>query len=136
MRDHLKAWRAVNQTGSTDPPWSDGRAFHRWTIFSTHWARAKRLSSDRAGPARSHGIGSLALRSPIEQGRAGCIIFRLYPAARGEGALPGKRLTASDGPAAQPVPVRDIPSRPGCGLGGSFFIVAALLAWEWNAAQY
>lgn len=58
-------------------------------------------------------------------------------ATRHEGALPkGLRLTASDRPGvAQPVPVRDIPSRPWVRMGVIVFIVVALLlgAWEWNA---
>lgn len=53
------------------------------------------------------------------------------------GALPkGLRLTASDRPGqAQPVPVRDIPTRPWVRMGLVVFVLAALLmaAWEWQA---
>lgn len=54
-----------------------------------------------------------------------------------EGALPpGLRLTAAQRPGqAQPVPTRDIPSRPWIKMGVSVFCAVALLvgAWEWNA---
>jgi hypothetical protein len=53
-----------------------------------------------------------------------------------EGALPpGLRKTAADRPGqAQPVPIRDIPSRPWVRMGAvAFFAVALLLtAWEWQ----
>jgi hypothetical protein len=54
-----------------------------------------------------------------------------------EGALPaGLRQTASDRPGrAQPVPTRDIPSRPWVRMGVFAFAATALMtaAWEWNA---
>jgi hypothetical protein len=54
-----------------------------------------------------------------------------------EGALPaGLRKTASDRPGqAQPVPVRDIPSRPWVKMGSTAFLLVALLLslWEWQA---
>jgi hypothetical protein len=57
-----------------------------------------------------------------------------------EGALPpGLRKTAADRPGqAQPVPTRDIPSRPWAKMGiFVFFAVALLVAgWEWTARNY
>ena len=54
-----------------------------------------------------------------------------------DGALPpGLRKTASDRPGqAQPVPTRDIPSRPWAKIGMCAFAGAGLLTagWEWNA---
>jgi hypothetical protein len=54
-----------------------------------------------------------------------------------EGALPaGLRQTAANRPGqAQPVPTRDIPSRPWVRMGVCVFAAVALLtgAWEWNA---
>lgn len=54
-----------------------------------------------------------------------------------EGALPpGLRKTAADRPGqAQPVPTRDIPTRPWVKMGTFAFGAAALLTavWEWNA---
>ncbi|MBV8908765.1 MAG: hypothetical protein JOZ20_07170 [Sphingomonas sp.] len=56
-----------------------------------------------------------------------------------DGALPpGLRKTASDRPGqAQPVPTRDIPSRPWVKIGMFAFAGAALLTagWEWNARE-
>ena len=54
-----------------------------------------------------------------------------------EGALPaGLRQTAANRPGqAQPVPTRDIPTRPWARIGGFVFLAVTLLmtAWEWNA---
>ncbi|HKP33632.1 MAG TPA: hypothetical protein VJT70_02480 [Sphingomicrobium sp.] len=54
-----------------------------------------------------------------------------------DGALPpGLRKTAADRPGqAQPVPTRDIPTRPWVGIGAFVFAAVTLLtaAWEWNA---
>ena len=54
-----------------------------------------------------------------------------------EGALPpGLRKTAADRPGqAQPVPTRDIPTRPWVRIGAFVFAAVTLLtaAWEWNA---
>jgi hypothetical protein len=54
-----------------------------------------------------------------------------------EGALPaGLRQTAANRPGqAQPVPTRDIPTRPWVKMGMFAFVAATLLtaAWEWNA---
>jgi hypothetical protein len=54
-----------------------------------------------------------------------------------EGALPpGLRQTAANRPGqAQPVPTRDIPSRPWAKMGTFVFFAVALLTagWEWNA---
>jgi hypothetical protein len=54
-----------------------------------------------------------------------------------EGALPpGLRKTAADRPGqAQPVPTRDIPSRPWAKMGVCVLVAVTLLtaAWEWNA---
>jgi len=56
-----------------------------------------------------------------------------------DGALPpGLRKTASDRPGqAQPVPTRDVPSRPWVKIGVCAFAGAALLTagWEWNARE-
>src|SRR3954454_8934015 len=54
-----------------------------------------------------------------------------------EGALPaGLRQTAANRPGqAQPVPTRDIPTRPWARMGAFVFAAVALLlsAWEWEA---
>jgi hypothetical protein len=54
-----------------------------------------------------------------------------------DGALPpGLRKTAADRPGqAQPVPTRDIPTRPWMRIGSFVFLAVTLLmmAWEWNA---
>ena len=56
-----------------------------------------------------------------------------------DGALPpGLRKTAADRPGqAQPVPTRDIPSRPWVKIGLCAFVGAALMTagWEWNARE-
>ena len=52
---------------------------------------------------------------------------------------PGLRKTASDRPGqAQPVPVRDIPSRPWVTIGTVAFVLVALLLglWEWHARAH
>ena len=57
-----------------------------------------------------------------------------------EGALPpGLRKTAADRPGqAQPVPTRDIPSRPWTKMGICVFLAVALLVagWEWTARSW
>src|SRR5690348_6438001 len=56
-----------------------------------------------------------------------------------EGALPaGLRQTAANRPGqAQPVPTRDIPTRPWVKIGAFVFVAVTLLmmAWEWNARE-
>jgi len=56
-----------------------------------------------------------------------------------EGALPpGLRKTAADRPGqAQPVPTRDIPTRPWVRMGATAFLLSTLLlaGWEWRMRQ-
>ena len=56
-----------------------------------------------------------------------------------EGALPaGLRQTAANRPGqAQPVPTRDIPTRPWVKMGASSLVAVTLLtgAWEWTARE-
>jgi hypothetical protein len=56
-----------------------------------------------------------------------------------EGALPaGLRQTAANRPGqAQPVPTRDVPTRPWVKIGAFVFVAVTLLmmAWEWNARE-